>query len=311
MGTLPFEKSCYLFIERLLNPTTGLAVSNEREDGTTVYKNALAIMVLLHEENLTASERILDVFKKYYEANRDNFQGFPQTWNSRTGLPDTKSIHWEGDTAFLLLAVNYYYQTTGSFGGYEDLVQSLVSWLAFRSLSCDLLLAEAVAEMVAALTPFSGERSVHRSLKKLHQCFYSKGRVSSVDYEHNLRHIILGALVFGDTTGFKYLNNFSRQETYNADSSQKITAFSEFANDLSINVEVSVQLLLALKIWRFEVEFEMGQVQTDLEKVLLPGKQHFHASRPPSLAPICYLLFYYWGFNPYAPGKKCATKNSI
>jgi hypothetical protein len=319
MITLPFEKAGYLFIEGLLHPATGLAASREGECYTTVYKSALAAMALLHEGNGAAAEKIFEAFRKYYQTYRDHFHGFPRVWDPCTGLPEMTSVHWEGETAFLLLALNYYRKVTGSYGKYQDLAQGLASWLTHRANECEQLLADGVANMYAALAPWTNDPAIRQSLNRLCAGFFSEGQISSRDYEHALEHIIRGALVFGDTSGFKYLPNFSRSEIWDLDKTTEIAAYSAFVTDPFINVEISTQLLLVAKIWQPECQLDLSHLQAELEKLQVPGKSspqsaglpYFvtdrgfsQASTLPIIQPTCYLLFYYWGFNPLAPRSK-------
>jgi hypothetical protein len=319
MPSLPFDKAGYLFIESLLHPATGLAASREGECYTTVYKNALAAMVLLHEGNGAAADKIFEVFRKYYQSNRHHFHGFPRVWDPCTGLPEMTSIHWEGETAFLLLALNYYRQVAGAYGKYQELAQGLVSWLTHRANECQQLLADGVANMYAALAPWADAPAIRQSLNRLCACFFAEGQISSRDYEHVLEHIIRGALVLGDTSGFKYLPKFARSEIWDLDKTVKFSAYSAFATDPFINVEISAQLLLAAKIWQSECQLKPSQLFPELEKLQVSGRinpqsaglPYFvtergfpQASTLPIIQPTCYLLFYFWGFNPFAPGSK-------
>jgi hypothetical protein len=322
MKSISFDRAGYSFVESLLDPNTGLAASREGECFTTVYKSSLAAMALIHQGNRVAAERIFEVFRKYHQTQGNNFRGFSQVWNSCTGLPDANSDRWEGDNAFLLLALNYYSQITGGFGNYNDLAQGLVSWLSQRANSCDQIFAEGIANMYAALIPFAHNSTIQSSLFRLRHCFFSKGQTSSVAYEHVLDHNVRGALVFGDTTGFKYLNNFARSETWAFDHSTKIAAYSAFAGESFINLEISAQLLLAWKVSQPDLQHDLSHLRVELEKLRLPGKSDPQSSGLPYFVtdrgfdrayslPIidstCYLVFYYWGFNPFAPGKKYAA----
>lgn len=322
MPILPFDKAGYLFIESLLHPATGLAASREGECYTTVYKNALAAMALLHEGNGAAAERIFEVFRKYYQSYRNHFHGFPRVWDSSTGVPEMTSIHWEGEAAFLLLALNYYRKVAGSYGKYYDLAQGLASWLTHRANECEQLLADGVANMYAALAPWANNPAIRQSLNRLCACFFSEGQISSRDDEHVLEHIVRGALVFGDTSGFKYLPQFARSEIWDLDQTVEISAYSAFVTDPFINVEISAQLLLAGKIWQPECQIDRSHLHPELEKLQVSGKispqsaglPYFvtergfqQASTLPIIQPTCYLLFYFWGFNPFVPGRKFVT----
>ncbi|MDP8218716.1 MAG: LamG domain-containing protein, partial [Candidatus Theseobacter exili] len=102
----------YAYVKSLIHPVSGMAVSRDGEDFTTVYKNALAAIAFIHEGDLDLAEEIFDVFQDYYYANEETFEGFSQCWIPSTGLPNGAiPNYWEGDNAFLLLALNYYSQT--------------------------------------------------------------------------------------------------------------------------------------------------------------------------------------------------------
>ena len=317
MRTSLMEKGKYLFVKSLLTDT-GMAKCIEAEKTTTVYANALAAMAFIHEKDFTEAENIFQIFQRYYYQKRENFDGFPKLWNSETGLPDTTSIHWEGDTAFLLLALNYYHRISGDATKYQKLTQGLVKWLTQRINFCDLIVAEGVADIYAALLPYSQDSTINKSLLKLRQNFFSGGHISSRDYEDILIHIVRGALVFGDTSGFKCLPKFITSEIWDYDHSAKITAYSAFSTEPSINVEISSQALLALKICKQNHQFGKSDIEANLEKLRLASHQNplavglphtvtDHAinlsSGLPALEPTCFLLFYYWGFNPFMPEK--------
>jgi len=227
--------------------------------------------------------------------------------------------YWEGDNAFLLLALNYYKSTTGSLGEYVILSQALVSWLVERSESCNQIVAEGVANMYAALKPFEDDTQVSNQLVSLKDCFFSIDQPSSVAYEQVLDHTVRGALVFGDETGFGLLENFLRTETWEYDPEVTIHAYSAFSGDDFINIEISSQLLLTVALWKNYSK--TPGLQEALEKLWLPGNSNASSLGLPyfmtergfdnahSIAiidPTAFMLFYYWEFNPWAVGKKCS-----
>jgi hypothetical protein len=251
------------------------------------------------------------------------------------------STHWEGEAAFLLLALNYYRQVASSYGKYQDLAQGSASWLTHRATECEQLQADGVANMYAALAPWANVPAIRQSQNRLCTCFFSEEQISSRDYEHVLEHIIRGALVFGDTSGFNYLPKFARSEIWDLDKTTEIAAYSAFVTDPFINIEISAQLLLAAKIWQPalplarqmalagrakapgssgpEYQLDLSHLYSELEKLQVSGRSNPQfaglpyfvtergfpqASTLPIIQPTCYLLFYFWGFNPFAPGSK-------
>lgn len=313
----PFAERGVSFVKSLVNPVTGLVSSREGECFTTIYKNSLAAMVFIHQGNRTGAEGILDVFSGYVAAVTGDFQGIPKDWNACTGLPDGPN-YWEGDNAFLLLAVNYYKNTTGDSIKYLSLSQKLVAWLVLRSDHCDQIVAEGVANMYAALKPFEYVPSVKAGLIKLQSCFFATGQVSSVAYSTVLDHMVRGSLVFGDYTGFNFLGNFKRTENWVYDQ-KPVTAYSAFSGDAFINLEISAQLCLTAKI--AGKEGQASGLQAELEKLWLPGtggtkssglpyfmtNMGFDRSATlPIIDPTAYMLFLYWNWNPWSPGKKCS-----
>ncbi|GAB6282693.1 MAG: hypothetical protein STSR0008_14390 [Ignavibacterium sp.] len=321
--------SLYNFINCLINPSTGLVSSRENESFTTVYKNSLSAMAFIHQNEMKKAERIFDVFQNYYLINKNNFNGFPQIWNANSGLPDLYSDRWEGDNAFLLLALNYYKMKNNGSTKFSDLTNGLINWLSMRSDYCYEIYAEGVANMYASLVPYSSDSTIQQKLIKLKNCFYSKNHNSSVDYQNVLDHTVRGSLVFCDATGFNYLNNFKRVENWSYDTTKIITAYSAFSWENFINIEISTQILLAIKIFinqlssEIKENNELNDFQFEIEKLLLNGKCNsatlglpyfvsdtgFSQSYSlPIVDSTCFLLFYYWGFNPFAPDKICANE---
>ncbi len=311
------KKSGYLFIKSCIHPGSGLARRFEGERFTTPYANALAAMALIHEKDLDDAEKIFGPFQHYYQLNRDHFNGLPQTWNVETGLPDSTSVHWEGDAAFLAIALNYYQHFSEKKWHFQPLFNALIKWLLNRAGCANVIVAEGIAEMAAALTPFQDDGAVQEKLAQLRKCFFSEGQICSRDYQHNLSHIIRGAMVFNDSTGFQYAKNFARFEIWERDGSSQITAYRAFTEDPFINIEISTQLLLALKITHQEAKILSDfQLASEIEKLkssspqkpTLVGIPLFVSIRSgaksgmlPALEPTCYLLFYFWRFNPFLP----------
>ena len=232
----------YNYIKSLINENTGLVRSADYDNNfTTVYKNALAAMVFIHENDVNLAEGIFDFFKSKYDKN--SFKGFNQFWNPETGK-ETEINYWEGDNAFLLLALNYYNEVGGSFGNYEDMVEGLVQWLSERA--DDDIIAEGLANIYTALKPFEKSVSgIDTVLLKLKAGFNDKK-----DYQTVLDHIERGVLCFSDISGFDYIDGFKRAEIWEYNNTE-VNALAAFSSDNFINVEITAQILLAWKIWKF------------------------------------------------------------
>lgn len=311
----PHELPAVAFIRSLVNPTTGLVSSRQGECFSTIYKNALAAMVFLHEGDRAAAEGILDVFNAYmYTMGPIGGVPFPKDWDACTGTP-TNTNYWEGDNAFLLLALNYYDRSTANVQRYAALSEQLVSWMVGRAGVCSGIVAEGVANMYAALKPHDGDAAVMAALDQLRSCYFSKGATSSVAYPYVLDHTVRGTLIFGDQSGFDFLPNFRRTESWIVNG-ETVEAYSAFSADEFINVEISAQLLLTGAI-----EGRTGLMpglQENLEKLWIPagdaeGLPYFltnigfdQSATLPIIDPTAYMLFYYWKFNPFSPGKQCA-----
>jgi hypothetical protein len=315
-GTVPFPDAGYCFLQGLIHPITGLVRSREGECFTTVYKNSLATMAFIHQGDMDAAERIFDFFQDQLATP---FPGFRQAWDACNGQPNDSSDYWEGDNAFLLLALDYYAQVTGTYGSYDNLADALKVWLTERADLCDGIIAEGVANMHAALVPFGSDWDSWQVLSKLHQCFFN-----SVDYPSIADHTVRGALAFGDITGFESLSNFERTETWQCDENTSVRAYAAFSSDSFINVEISAQLLLAWRLWQHGLSTDLSFLRSELEKLRLLSEQTSLCSGLPYLVrhpanggfdgdyslPIVdatvYLLYDYWSFNPFAPGERQA-----
>jgi hypothetical protein len=273
-------------------------------------------MAFIHQGDMDAAERIFDFFK---DRLTTPFLGFRQVWDACSGQPDDSSPYWEGDNAFLLLALDYYAQVTGSYGSYHSLADALKVWLTDQADLCDGIVAEGVANMHAALVPFGNDWDNWQALSKLHRCFFN-----SVDYSGVADHAVRGAFAFGDITGFEYLSNFERTETWQCDESTSVRAYAAFSSDSFINVEISAQLLLAWRVWQREMSTDLSFLRSELEKLRLLSEQTSLCSGLPYLVrhpvnggfdgdyslpivdPTAYLLYDYWSFNPFAPGERQA-----
>lgn len=265
-------------------------------------------MVFIHEDDRASAEGIFDVFNTYLTAQGSAFSGFPQDWNPCTGS-SVGVNYWEGDNAFLLLALNYYTLKTGDSTKYATLSQMLIEWLLLRADHCDEIVAEGVANMYAALKPHVSNPSVRSRLSLLKSCFES-----TVDYPHVLDHTVRGALVFGNQKGFDFTLNFARTEVWDRNG-RSIKAMSAFSGDSFINVEISAQLLLTGVVTN--LEGQLPGLQSELEKMWIHGAAETGEGLPyfvtnigfdqsatfPIIDPTCYMLFVYWRFNPWGDNK--------
>jgi hypothetical protein len=302
-------KGAYNYVKSLISENTGLVRSAHYDKSfTTLYKNALAAVVFIHENELGLAEVIFDFFKSKY--NKNSFTGFNQNWNPDTG--EGSGDHWEGDNAFLLIALNYYKEKTASFGKYEEMAEGLMEWLCERA--DEDIIAEGLADMYAALKPFENSvPGMDNVLLQLENGFYEK-----VDYQNVLDHIERGALCFSDISGFFYIDIFKRIETWEYND-EEINALAAFSWENFVNIEISAQILLAWKLFKSELSIDLSYLQTELNKLWLfdysisqYGLPYFLSYDPtpqtghgwigcyyePIIDPTCYMLFYYWDFNP-------------
>lgn len=302
----------YNFVRSLINENTGLVDGSDYDKNfTTIYKNSLAAMVFIHEGDLNLAEGIFDFFNSKYSSG--SFAGFNKNWDPETGN-EGQEDHWVGDNAFLLLALNYYRETTGSFDGYEEMAEGLVKWLC-ESASGDII-AEGLANMYAALKPFEDSiEGVDTVLPKLEEWFNS-----NKDFQNVLDHIERAALCFSDSSGFDYINSYKRNEIWDYNG-EYVHLLSAFYHEHFVNVEISTQILLAWEIWQQDLSVNLSYLETEIDKIWLLGSSspdtvsyglpYFlssvewdYACDGAIIDPVCYMLFYYWGFNPMAPGKK-------
>ena len=333
-GMVSFPDAGGCFVQGLITPTagiTGLVTGQENDRFTTVYKNSLAAMAFTHQGEVTRAERIFNFFQSQLTATTP-ISGFRQSWDACTGLPlphnppTSPNPYWEGDNAFLLLALNYYAQETGGYGDYSDLTTALTQSLTYRADSCaEITAPEGVANMYAALFPFGSEWPNWQALSKLYRCFFN-----SKDYPGTADHIARGALVFGDTEGFDSLDNFEQSETWQCDESTKVRAYVAFSGVNFIDAEISAQLLLAWRLWQHElVDTDLSSLRSELEKLRLHSERTSICSGLPYYVrhPTCnkcgfdgdyslpiinstvYLLYDYWNFNPFAPGRQAVCRH--
>ena len=315
-GDRAFRKTAPCFLSKLVNPT-GLVSSLKGECFTTVYKNALCAIAFVRTGNIPLAEGIFDFFRSKLTYP---FPGFRQVWNPCSGQADNNSSYWEGDLAFLLLSLSYYKQQTGSYGRYQELAYALKTFLASRADSGDSIVAEGLANMFAALygslEPSDDDWTTWQTLSALYERFFS-----SRNYQFVADHLVRGLLVFGDLSGFGELNRFERTEIWQCDQTTKIRAYSGFSAEDFINVEISSQLLLAMRLWQSQLNEDPSLLRSELEKLRLRSQQASRCVGLPYLVrhpaqggfagdhslpivdPTVWLLFDDWRLNPFAPGQ--------
>lgn len=311
------EDKVVAFLKSSINPNTGMVESLEggSNDFTTIYKNALAAMVFIHEGDMNSATGIFDFFKSVYDADPNNFQGFIKDWDAGTGQP-VSANYWSGDNAFLLMALNYYNQANNGLGVYADMSDALVEWLTEEGNNCGSLIGEGAADIYAALAPFEGDEDIDMALIKLKARFYD-----DVAYDFVLDHTTRGSLVFGDIDGFNYVDDyFARTDVWSYDNTTTVSAYSAFSTENFINLEISAQLLNAWGVWQSDVSVDLSGLEKELEKAWLNGTTDPNSCGLPyyliSGNPDDYglpiidstsFMYYYWNFNPYAPGEKYAA----
>ncbi|HEU4388566.1 MAG TPA: hypothetical protein VFV34_12265 [Blastocatellia bacterium] len=309
----PFRKVGYCFLRDLINPATGLVSSLEGECFTTVYKNALAAFAFIRMGDFDLAERIFDFFQSKVTSP---FPGLRQVWNPCTGEPDNNSTYWEGDMSFLKLSLDYYKQQRGSYGRYQNLANALKAFLSARARSGDSIVAEGLANMFAALEPIGSDWTDWQAASSLYRRFFS-----SKDYSIVADHIVRGSLVFGDPSGFANLSRFLRTQKWQCNEDVEVTAYAAFFGEDFINVEISAQILVALRLWQSKLGQDPTWLRIELEKLKLRSQQSGKCGGVPYLVrhpsgggfpgdyskpiidPTVWLLFDDWRLNPFAPGK--------
>ena len=310
----------YNFILSMRNPATGLYKSIEEEVKASVYENALAAMALLSRGDTAEAEGIFDFYDSKFTG--PGFTGFDKNWNSDTGAA-LETNKWEGDNAFLMIALTYYKSIYGSFGKYSEMAAGLLSWLESRALVYDddpavRGVEEGYACIFAAIQPYTGTVSDLALLKT------ASGFNTWKKYGVTCDHIERDALTFSNIDGFAYVNNYKKTETWQHDNKTPVTALAADNDDLFINVEISAETLLAWKIHKSSLPgIDLSYLEAELEKTRLfrdggtacslpyhvtydpaPGTGHGFPGcyEKPHIVNACYMFFYYTNFNPMAPG---------
>ncbi len=110
----------------------GLIESSENSNFVSLYDNALAAILFIHEGKISQAEKILDYFNTNVESELLNGSG--GFYQFRNGNGDNGNRTWIGDNAWLLIAINQYFHTTGN-DKYHVMAAELTKWL--RSLQDD------------------------------------------------------------------------------------------------------------------------------------------------------------------------------
>jgi hypothetical protein len=318
----PSPRRYVRFIESLV-ARSGLVQSRPNDNFTTAWKNALAAMVFLHEDNVLAARGILDVFSGFAQAQGAAFHGVPQGWDAEAAVPVAQgdqpdaNYYWVGDGGGLLRAVQYYGVSTGDHQRYESLELALKAWLAARADECATIVAEGNANMYAALSAYAADSAIAPRLVKLRQCFYD-----DVQFDNVGDHTVRAALVFGDPSGFSHIGGLERIETWCVDGKTTVRAFAAFAGEAYVNLDISAELLLTWKLWKQQSARDLGFLEREIIQIELRGGSDSAARGLPYLvtahqfpgacsAPIvdttAFMLFALWEWNPFSIGTSAAV----
>jgi hypothetical protein len=303
------------FIESLVAPS-GLVQGRPNDNFTTAWRNALAVMVFLHEGNVPAARGILDVFSGYQQAQGAAFRGVPQGWDAGSAVPvaqgdqPDENYYWVGDGGGLLRAVQYYGRSAGDHQRYQVLEHALKEWLAARADQCATIVAEGNANMYAALSAYGGDTAIASRLVKLRQCFYQDAQFDNVG-----DHTVRAALVFGDPSGFSHLGGLGRTETWCVDRQTMVQGFAAFRGEAYVNLDISAELLMAWKLWKQQSARDLGFLEQQIVRLelgtaadsqarglpyLVTQHQFNMACSAPILDTTAFMLFALWEWNPFS-----------
>ena len=136
----------YRWLTQQQDAATGLVASQQDQFAST-YNNALAIMAFTLKGDYAKAKRVLERFKasasEFFAGRCSEFDlacsttdpcdgthpcGFFQSRNSTTGAFDANSDRWIGDMSWLLMAAQYYRDTTGDIS-YDSMITATLRLL--------------------------------------------------------------------------------------------------------------------------------------------------------------------------------------
>ena len=298
----------------LVHPETGLVRPRATETSTTGYANVLAALSLVHMARHRDAIRLLGHFERYWRAMGSSFFGFPCLWDAASGLPQPASGQWERDAAGMLIAMTHCTRSGGSWRPHPDFVRGVQEWLEKRAEDAGQIVAEGLAWMYAALSPYGPGGRTRNRLEEIKGQFFSRGRISSHDYDTTLAHIAYGALMFGDTSGFSSLPRFARRQSDVQGVQGPVSAYAAYVTDPSISIEASALLFLAARNHPHAAPPELRGLEDELEKLWITWptdpsagglaeitrSNSLAVSMPePRLEPSVWYLFAHWMMNPF------------
>jgi hypothetical protein len=325
--TQDFPRSVYQWL-RLQQAPSGLLGNQEDDDFSGMYSVALAAIAFIHQGDIELAERAFDTYIKHGDAER--FDGFNQFWSAAGSTPHRHTDRWAGDNAWLLIALNYHRQATGS-SKYNALREALARWLIGLQqedggIASGFTAAgpighqstEANLDAYAALIDYPVERA--GVLRFLTERMWIPGedrfRMGSTVEESAMDGGSWAVCSLGDRFRpvLDYtIRAFARTDTMEA-SGREVAGFGDFLDRKRVWFEGTGQMVVALQVaGRSE---EAAHYLAELEKALLPSDRFpgtfglpcsssdpawTGASTRIFVPSQCWYLFGRWGFNPMAP----------
>jgi len=107
----------------------GILGNQEDDDFAGLYTNALAALCYIHKGDVEKAEQVFSFFEGHLDSvAKQPPGGFCQFWDAATGQPYLDSDRWIGDNAWLLIALNYHYCTTGN-DTFAEMRRTIGEWL--------------------------------------------------------------------------------------------------------------------------------------------------------------------------------------
>lgn len=322
----PVEHRVYQWLVAQQSPT-GLVGNQEDDDFSGLYANALAALCYTHEGDFDGARKLFEHFNRQYS---QDFAGFPQFWNARTGQAFADSDRWIGDNAWLLIALNHYRRMTDD-ARFDDLRAGIARWLLSLQDADGGVLSgfnkagpmthkstEGNLDCYAALTDHPEARARVLDWLKTKMWVAGEQRLrmgSSVD-ESPLDATSWGIAALG--SGWTNLLPYAEQHFVRADvcaaNGKSVTGFADFLGKQRIWFEGTGQMVVAYNVaGQFE---KADRYLHEMESVMLRSAQFPEtlglpcmSSDPPwktgaekiFVPSQAWYLFGKWRFNPMAP----------
>ncbi|MEL6917693.1 MAG: hypothetical protein AAFO99_08180 [Bacteroidota bacterium] len=336
--SLSEEEKSLKWVQQMQGPN-GLLESSENSDFVSLYDNALTSILFIANGELDRAESIFDFFNERIDSELLNGTGGFYQYRNRNGENGGRT--WMGDNVWLLMALNKYYDITGS-QKYMRLASELEQWI--RSLQDDdgglwggynedgTRIPKVTEGNITAFTAVTGYDDFHKKILRYLEeerwdgatkTFLASPDTPRYNYALDLHSLGFGILESFPESSLLAAERYRTTKTATV-TGNKITGYCFDEDKDVVWLEGTAQMAVAFKMARNDLK--VAELLIELEKTFItsnslvdaigiPYTTNFgsnygatilwdHTDITPALSSNVWYLFAKGNINPFGPNKK-------